>query len=153
MSHYNDEEGQGSHLAMAAVHDQDDGSIELSLAFRFGDFAGKGQAWFHPRRLADAIEAMGAFPLPDEHTVSIEGGYWDDETGELKTPHVALAVCAASRGLVRLSVRTAAQTELPAEASASCLLDYEMLARLRRGLSALVSGDQTTFDLAITTGL
>ena len=74
-------------------HPDDDGTGELAVTVRFAGFAGSSAAWFHEHELLTFTDRLAGFPLPDDGSLRIAGGYWSQSRqGDLDEEHVSLAV-------------------------------------------------------------
>lgn len=132
-----------------------DGTCELFAKFSSGEFAGQGSAWFGLKQLEEKAELFGQYPLPVEHPVTIEGGFWSREkSGALSEEHLHIAAIPINaRGGLALRVRVAAprrNAEDPQSAffaAGEIRTTYEDIARFSKELAALVRGERRDLRL------
>jgi hypothetical protein len=71
-------------LKVQLNHD-DDGTASLSATVKYGEFSGKGEAWFNISDIKEFIDQLENFSKTNENPPSLEGGNWDGEGNLIET--------------------------------------------------------------------
>jgi hypothetical protein len=137
--------GEASDGLLLRYLDRDsDGTGELWVHARFGDFAGASSAWFSDDELLRFAEQLSADPLGESRCHIAGGGSAADESFE---EHVGLTVGLGIRGQVGLmahlalpSSRLSNAGSARSEARVEILTTYGALQRFSSDLRQLVAG-------------
>lgn len=123
--------------------DVEDGSGRLTVHASFEGFSGVGAAYFDNGQLLRFAERILAFPLSQEGSVELAGGFWSRTADVLEEEHVGLRVLpVGQRGQVsiRVHLATPAGEDANQEITVDVLTSYEALRRFSADLVALVNG-------------
>ncbi len=128
--------------------DDGDGTGKLLVQANSNGFCGKGSAWFSGATIQDFADAIAVFPIPEEKSPKIAGGFYKkDGSGEFAQEHFALTVYPIDhRGHIGFQVRIATELwneerpESQQEVKLEIITSYEPLAQFSRQLKALVEG-------------
>jgi len=133
----------------------DDGSVELSVAFASEKFSGSGSAYFPSTAISDFAKALDAYPLDKHRLPMLSGGYWDTTAMRVTEEHVGLSIVPkGTLGKLLFTIRVA----LPADehsvgnpkSSAMIQIEAEhaQLSILSRKLRMLAAGAEKEFSIA-----
>jgi hypothetical protein len=128
--------------------DDGDGTGKLLAQVRSGGFSGEGGAYFSTGQLQDFAEAVGMFPIPEENSPYIVGGFFKkDGGGDLEQEHLALKVYPIDRtghigiqARIATELRNEARPESQQKVELEIITSSEPLAKFSRELKLLVEG-------------
>jgi hypothetical protein len=91
---------------------EDDGTVQLCVAFASEKFAGAGSAYFQSTELYNFAKALDVYPLDKQKAPLLSGGYWDALAKRVAEEHVGVSVVPrGTLGKILLTIRVA----LPAD--------------------------------------
>jgi hypothetical protein len=128
---------------------EDDGTGKLHVRASCNGFSGDGSAWFSTEGLKDFASALATYPISEENSPAIRGGFYSKEkSGELEQEHLSLRVYPIDRtGHLGVQIRIATEvwpqtrTESQHFVQLEILTTYEPLKRFSSQLKSLVNGD------------
>ena len=129
---------------------QDDGSGKLHVRASCNGFSGDGSAWFSTEELNDFAQALAAYPISEENSPAIRGGFYSkDKTSELEQEHLSLRVYPIDRtGHLGFQIRIATEVWPPQTRPESqhfvqleILTTYEPLRQFSSQMKSLLDGD------------
>lgn len=86
-------------------------------------FSGRSSAWFSTKQLVDLIEALRAFPLPED-APTLAGGYWKD--GVLEKAMVSLRIAPTGpRGTLMATIELQGEERSGSNPAHSVTLEFQ----------------------------
>lgn len=133
----------------------DDNTAELFASFKYNGFEGEGSCFVDTAALAACAHRFALFPLPNDGSVCIEGGYFNQDMSELQQTHLHISASPKdAMGTLALQVELAAPIDRDIsdfEAKLSCVVpvSYEQLKNLAEAILALAEhhGDEFIIKL------
>jgi len=126
--------------------DDGDGTGTMDVEAEVEGFSGRSHAYFNKDDVKRFAEALSQYPLPEDKTCSITGGFGESQ-GRPSQEHVGIdAYPVNRRGYIGIQVRLATlvwsetRPESQSIAQLEIVTTYEPLARFSRDLLALLSG-------------
>jgi len=138
------------------LQEDSDGTAELFVQFKRGEFSGLGSAWFNTRDVrAFGEKVAGTYPIPQGEEIAIAGGYWSsDDPPRVREAHAAIRIYAiGSSGRLGVQVKVAEPSydcnrpESLSSASAEIETKYEQLRAFGKDIVAMTLGTLTSAAL------
>lgn len=136
-----------------------DGTGKMHVRAAAGGFAGESAAWIDTSRLADFASSLSTYPIADDETITIWGGFGaNPRTGQPAQEHVALVVGpVGSKGQVGVRVHLATpewantRPESVNDVRLELLATYERLRHFRAHLLMVIQGrlDEATLGVEV----
>ena len=129
----------------------DDNTAELFASLKYNGFEGEGSCFVDTVALAACAHRFALFPLPNDGSVCIEGGYFNQDMSELEQTHLHISAWPKDAlGTLALQVKLAAPVDRDIsdfEAKLSCVIpvSYEQLKNLAEAILALAERHSDEF--------
>jgi hypothetical protein len=131
----------------------DSNSAELFLALKYDSFEGEGSCFLDIGDFLNRARRFALFPLPDDGSVCVEGGYFNDDMRGLKQTHLHISA-RPTDALGKLALRIKLATPVDQgianfEAELSCVIPttYENLKGLSDAMIALATDNGFEYRL------
>jgi hypothetical protein len=132
-----------------------DDSAELTLALKYDAFEGAGSCFVDIAEFLERARRFAMFPLPDDGSACVQGGYFSEDMRVLKQTHLRiLARPLDGLGNLVLDIQVALPVEKGTNAVQGCLTcaiptTYEKVKELSEAMVALATncGDEYRIDL------
>lgn len=135
-----------NYLCLSFVQDQD-GTAEFSVKLHYDDFSGAGSCHVDLDSFLKSALEFAKFPLPDDRSVCIQGGYFNEDMRSLKQTHVLVSANVdegvdrpALNVLLSVPVEDGVKRSFKAELGCTIPMTYQKLTEISETMLALVKG-------------
>lgn len=133
----------------------DENTAELFVSLKYNGFEGEGSCFVDTSALAARAHRFALFPLPNDGSVCIEGGYFNQDMSGLQQTHLHISARPKDAlGNLALQVTLATPVDSDVsdfEAKLSCVIpvSYEQLKNLAEAILALVERHGDEFKITL----
>jgi len=133
----------------------DDNSAELFVSLKYNGFEGMGSCFVDLKNFLERAQRFAVFPLPNDRSVCVEGGYFNEDMSGLKQTHLHISARPIDGlGNLALDIKVAVpieKGERDFHAKLGCVIPttYEQVKKLSDAMIALARnyGDEYKVDL------
>lgn len=133
---------------------EEDGTVQLCVAFASEKFAGSGSAYFQLSELYNFARGLDEYPLDKHKVPQLSGGYWDATAKRVAEEHVGVSVVPhGTLGKLLFTIRVAlpADEQSGGKPKSSAMIqieaEYAQLSVLSLHLQMLADGTEKEFDM------
>ena len=140
------------HLSLTRI---DDGSGKLFASLKYKDFQGSSSCFVDLRALEKAAQRFTLYPIPNDGSVCIEGGYFADDMKSFEQTHLHISghpKDALGHLILRLVLAVPFDegvSDFRATLTCELPIAYEQLKHFSQGLMALIEGHANDYRLAL----